>query len=227
MEMTIRFIKLSLPGLLSTATFFIPTSDLYRRTDLEKASFITAFSTVALVCGVKRAVILVNRLSFKTDLYVEESQCIIPGVLSVEVSHCDFVHVDVPGLAKLRSSIRSTETPAQAPHRSLLGDLTVDDGDVHRAQPEDSPGLTSPPDSLEQNPARLLEEIGRSQGLATTLGLDSDEVALLVVGSDVRVGQIEGPESLISSGDLVGVGPTYLGVVNHNYLRTGIVHKFP
>ena len=172
-------------------------------------------------------IIMLRMLSFKTDLDVEESQGIIPGVLGVEVSHCDFVHEDIPGLAKLRTSVRSAETPAHPSHWPLPGDLAVDDGDVHGAQTKHSPGLTGPPDSLEQNLPGLLEEIGRSQRPATTLGLDSYEVPLLVVRSDVSVGQIEGPQPLVSPGDRISVGPTNLGVVSHHYLRAGIVHEFP
>ena len=170
--------------------------------------------------------IMLRMLSFKTDLDVEESQGIIPGVLSVEVSHSDFVHEDVPGLAKLRTSVRSAETPAHPSHRSLPDNLAVDDGHVHGVQPKHSPGLTGPPDSLEQNFSGLLEEIRWSQRLATTLGLDSDEVPLLVVRSDVSVGEIKGPKPLVSAGDRVSVGPTDLGVVIHHYLRAGIVHEF-
>ena len=137
------------------------------------------------------------------------------------------MHEDVPGLTELRSSVGSAETPTQSSHRLLLGDLTVDDGDVHGSETEDSPGLTGPPDSLEQNVPGLLEEIGRSQRLAAALGLDADEVSLLVVGSDMSVAEIKRPQPLVSSGNRVRVGPTYLGVVSHHDLRARIVHKFP
>ena len=166
-------------------------------------------------------------LSLNTDLHVEESQRIIPGVLSVEVSHSNFVHEDIPGLTKLRTPIRSAETPAQASHRPLPGNLAVNYGDVHGAQAKHPPRLASPPDSLEANVPRFLEEIGGSKRLATTLGLDSDQVSLLVVWSDMSVGEIERPQSLVSTGDGVSVSPTYLGVVSHHYLWARIVHKFP
>ena len=162
-----------------------------------------------------------------SHLHVEECQSIVASVLGVEVLDCDFMHVDVPGLAELGSSIWSTQAPTQSSHWGLSEDLTVDHCDVPGAQSEHSSGLSGPLHSLEQNLARVFEEVRRGQRLPAALGLDSDEVPLLVVWEEMGVGEVECPQPLLCSGDLVGVGPANLGVVCHNDLRAGTVNKLP
>ena len=105
----------------------------------------------------------------ETHLHIEESQCIVSSAFSVEVFHFNFVHEDIIRLAELWTSVRCAETPAKSPHIFLPRYLTVNHRHIHRPQPEHSPGLPGPLDSLKQNLPGSFEEVRRSQGLPATL----------------------------------------------------------